>query len=76
MYKRQLEKHPSLVPIGAFCYSAFIPLSDDILMMPAGLMKYPFWRLMLGVFPGKVAFNTLLAFSGVYGWDLLTTIYT
>jgi membrane protein YqaA with SNARE-associated domain len=63
------QKHPALFPILAFFYAATTPFPDDLLMVPAGVVKYPFWRLALGVGPGKVLFNTLLALSGYYGWN-------
>jgi hypothetical protein len=39
-------------------------------MVPAGLVKYPFKRLIIIVGLGKIVFNTLLAFSGLYGLNL------
>jgi membrane protein YqaA with SNARE-associated domain len=65
-----MDQHPSLFPFIAFIYSAITPLPDDVLMIPAGLTGYPFKKLALGVFPGKIVFNTILALTGVYGLEL------
>lgn len=65
-----MGRHPATFPIIAFLYSSIAPLPDDVLMVPAGIAHYPFSRLALGVGPGKVLFNTILAFSGLYGWSL------
>lgn len=65
-----VAKHPALLPILSFFY-AISPFPDDLLMVPAGLTKYPFLRLACGVGPGKILFNTILALSGYYGWQLL-----
>ncbi len=63
------KRHPALLPFLAFIY-AISPFPDDLLMVPAGLVKYPLWRLIIGVGPGKIIFNTLVALSGYYGWQL------
>lgn len=66
-----LNKKPFFLPIFAFFYAALIPLSDDIIMIPAGLAHYPFKRLIISLGLGKILFHTLLAFSGFYGLSLL-----
>ena len=63
------EKQKHLL-IFTFLYTAFIPLSDDIIMIPAGAIKYPFLKLATTACLGKIVFNTLLALSGFYGFNL------
>ena len=65
--KQLSEKHPRVVPVFIYCYTAFLPLSDDILVIPAGLMRYPFKKMIVSAFLGKVTFNTLVALAGFYG---------
>jgi len=69
MGKTFIQKYPKLVPLGAFVYASVIPLPDDLIIVPAGLMKYPFWRIMPSLFLGKVLFNVILALAGWYGWE-------
>ncbi|QQS61627.1 MAG: VTT domain-containing protein [Candidatus Moraniibacteriota bacterium] len=69
------EKHPSFVPFFTFLYAAFLPLPDDLIMAPAGFVRYPFKRIILSLFLGKVVFNGLLAFAGLYGWERLVLIF-
>lgn len=69
------KKHPKLVPLFTFFYASFLPLPDDLIMVPAGLMKYPFKRLIASLFLGKLVFNTLLAFSGLYGWGIISDFF-
>lgn len=69
------KKHPRLVPLFTFFYASFFPFSDDLIMVPAGLMKYPFKRLIVSLFLGKLVFNTLLAFAGLYGWAVITDFF-
>lgn len=70
-FKWFMHEMPDFLPVFAFFYAAAIPLPDDFITIPAGLMKYPFKKLALGVGLGKVTFNTILAFSGYYGWGML-----
>lgn len=64
-----MHRNPAVLPLLAFIYS-ISPFPDDVIMIPAGLTRYPFWRLALGVGPGKVVFNVILALAGLYGWNL------
>jgi len=66
-----MKKHPRKVPIVVFLYTAFVPLSDDLIVIPAGLLKYPFAHIIIPAFLGKVTFNMLLALAGWYGWQWL-----
>lgn len=65
-----VKKHPMFMPLFAFFYAALIPLPDDLIMVPAGITRYPFLRLAVSVGLGKIISNTILAFSGLYGWNL------
>jgi membrane protein YqaA with SNARE-associated domain len=64
------RKHPKLVPLFIYAYTAFLPLSDDLIVIPAGLIKYPYKKMIVSAFLGKVTFNTLVALAGWYGWQL------
>lgn len=61
------ERYPKLIPIFIYCYTAFLPLSDDLIVIPAGLIKYPYKKMIVSAFLGKVTFNTLVALAGWYG---------
>lgn len=51
----------------AFVYSIIVPFPDDIIMIPAGLSKYPFWKIALSTGLGKIILNTFFALTGYYG---------
>lgn len=60
--------HPSwLVPTVLFLYGALIPFSNDLLVVPMGLARFPYWRLMLPLSIGNIVFNTGVALIGAYG---------
>lgn len=48
-----------------------MPLPNDLIMIPMGLARYPFWRVAAPLAIGNIIFNTLIAFAGFYGWNLL-----
>ena len=59
--------HPKwLASLAIFSYGAFIPLPDDLVVMPLGFIHYPYWRLMIPMTLGNIVFNTLAAFIGLY----------
>ena len=70
-----INKHPVLFPLAAFAYTSIVPFPDDIIMVPAGLAKYPFRYLAPAVWGGKVVYNTVLGLAGWYGWTLITGLF-
>jgi len=68
------SKHPALLPLFALLYTSLMPLPEDILMMAAGVAKYPFSRLAPVVWCGKIIFNTILALAGWYGWSFILNL--
>jgi membrane protein YqaA with SNARE-associated domain len=70
-----IKKKPFVFPVIMFIYSSVMPLPCDLLIIPAGLMKYPYKKIVFSILFGKIIFNTLLAFSGLYGWSLIESIF-
>lgn len=65
-----VNKNSLLFPILIGLYAAIVPLPDDIIIVPAGLIKYPFWRIAVPLLIGKIIFNTVIALTALYGWSL------
>jgi membrane protein YqaA with SNARE-associated domain len=63
------KKNPAIFSLFVFLYASIIPLPDDLITVPSGITKYPFWRLAIPLGLGKITFNILLALSGFYGWS-------
>jgi len=53
--------------IALFVYGSISPLSNDWMLVPMGLARYPYWRVMLPLELGNVVFNTAMALLGTYG---------
>ncbi|MDD5623931.1 MAG: hypothetical protein PHI23_04455 [Candidatus Peribacteraceae bacterium] len=50
-----------------FVYGSISPVSNDWILVPMGLARYPYWRVMLPLELGNVVFNTSMALLGSYG---------
>ena len=69
------QKHPTALPVFFFLYGALTPFSNDFLVIPAGLAKYPFKKIMIPLALGNMVFNILLAYSGSYAYRALQGIF-
>jgi membrane protein YqaA with SNARE-associated domain len=67
-------RHPRWLPVVIFLYGALMPSSNDVIVIPAGLVKYPFWKVMLPLALGNLVFNTWLALVAVGGYDLIQNL--
>ncbi len=67
-----LLAHPSwLTSMTLFLYGAFVPFSNDFIVISLGLAHFPYQRMIIPLGLGNIAFNTGLALAGAYGWDFL-----
>jgi membrane protein YqaA with SNARE-associated domain len=64
-------KYKKYVPGFLFLYGSISPLPNDIIVVPMGLAKYPYLKFMIPFGIGLIVFNTLLAFAGLYGLNLI-----
>lgn len=46
-----------------FVYGSIVPVPNDFILVPLGLGKYPYLKLMLPLGLGNMVFNTLIAFA-------------
>jgi membrane protein DedA with SNARE-associated domain len=65
------EQHPRFLPLAFLLYGTFIPFSNDLLVIPAGLLGYPFWRVMIPLGIGNLLFNIGLALVATYATEYL-----
>ncbi len=54
---------------------ALTPLPDDLLFIPLGVMRYPFWKAFIPALLGKTAMTFILAYSGQQSIELIETIF-
>ena len=51
---------------------ATLPLPDDIIVIPFGMMKYSFKKFFAALLVGKITLCLLVAYAGKYSFDFLT----
>lgn len=71
---KKFSEKQILFPVLLFIYASAAPFSDDLIMIPAGFLKIPYTKMIIPIYLGKIVFNTLMAFSAVYGWELLSSL--
>ncbi|MCW4015519.1 MAG: VTT domain-containing protein [Candidatus Bathyarchaeota archaeon] len=54
---------------------ALTPLPDDLLFIPLGVMRYPFWKAFVPSLFGKILMTFVLAYSGQQAIDLILTAF-
>ncbi len=58
-----VEQHPRLTPI-VLWFLAATPIPDDVLIVPLGASKYPWWKVAIPQFIGKWMFLTAISWAG------------
>jgi membrane protein DedA with SNARE-associated domain len=61
-------------PAAIFVF-ALTPLPDDLLFIPLGVMRYPFWRAFAPALLGKMLMTFILAYSGQQSIGLIVTLF-
>jgi membrane protein DedA with SNARE-associated domain len=56
----------------AVFFFASLPLPDDIIIIPFGLMKYNFTKFFVALFLGKLALGFIVAYAAFYGWEIIS----
>ena len=68
---RVSNKRPNLFMFLFFLYSTFMPTSNDLLTIPAGIARVPFWRVMVPLLLGNIIFDTALAYFATTALDFV-----
>lgn len=61
-------------PAAIFLF-ALTPLPDDLLFIPLGVMRYPFWKAFIPALLGKTLMTFILAYSGQQSIDLIVALF-
>lgn len=65
------QKRPRLMMFLFFLYSTFAPSSNDLLTIPAGIARIPFWQVMVPLFLGNIIFDSTLAYLAARAPELV-----
>ncbi len=66
--KLKFEEKPASIPITVFLF-ALTPLPDDAILVPLGMMKYPYWKSIPPCTLGKTLLCTFMAWLGFWVGD-------
>jgi len=61
-------------PVAIFLF-ALTPLPDDLLFIPLGVMRYPFWKAFIPALFGKTLMTFILAYSGQQSFELIKVLF-
>lgn len=62
-----LEKKQGVTPLIIFAFGA-LPIPDDIVIVPLGMIRYSFWRMIVPMTLGKIVQNMYFALIGFYSF--------
>ncbi|MHA1522253.1 MAG: YqaA family protein [Promethearchaeota archaeon] len=62
--RKQFERSPKTIPIVVFIFAAS-PLPDDMILVPMGLMKYPYYKTILPCVLGKTILTAITCWLGM-----------
>lgn len=65
------DGYPKLLQAFFFLFGALTPISNDFIVISAGIAKYPFWKVMIPLAFGNLIFNTTLAYFAIGAYNLL-----
>jgi membrane protein YqaA with SNARE-associated domain len=61
-------------PAAIFLF-ALTPLPDDLLFIPLGVIRYPFWKAFIPALLGKTLMTFILAYSGQQSIQIIKTLF-
>jgi membrane protein YqaA with SNARE-associated domain len=73
-FKNFIESHQRATPL-VLWFLAATPIPDDVLIVPLGAARYPWWKVALPQFIGKTMFMMTIAWAGRFGLDFVETIF-
>ena len=65
-FSEYVQRRPSMTPFIIWVLAA-TPIPDDILIVPLGVARYSWWRVLIPLLIGKAIFLTAIAWAGRLG---------
>ncbi|MHA1950528.1 MAG: VTT domain-containing protein [Candidatus Thorarchaeota archaeon] len=73
-FRNYIESHPRATPV-VIWFIAATPIPDDVLIVPLGAARYPWWKVALPLYVGKTMFMMAIAWAGRFGLDFVEAIF-
>jgi membrane protein YqaA with SNARE-associated domain len=77
-YEERLENAKNLVQrygITIIFLFALLPLPDDVILIPLGVLRYDFKKALGAMFLGKIIMLTFVAYAGRYSYSFVKDIF-
>jgi membrane protein YqaA with SNARE-associated domain len=77
-YGDRLESAKLLVQrygMAAIFLFALLPLPDDLILVPMGMLRYDLVKAMTAMFIGKTLMCTIVAYAGLFSYDFVMEIF-
>jgi len=72
-FREYIDEHPRATPF-VLWFLAATPIPDDVLIIPLGAARYPWWKVLIPQFIGKTMFMTFIAWSGRFGLSIVGSL--
>ncbi len=69
-----MKKPKWTMPLFLFAYGAFVPVPNDVVVIPLGIARYPYLKTVLPLTFGNIIFSIVIAFAGLYGWEWIVSL--
>jgi len=77
-YGRRLESARALVErfgMPAIFLFALLPIPDDLILIPMGMMKYSIRKAFAAMFLGKLGMGLVIAYAGRYSFSIVRSLF-
>lgn len=72
-FREYVATHPKATPL-VLWFLAVTPIPDDVLILPLGAVKYPWWKIAIVQLIGKSMFMIGVAWAGRYGLEFIGSL--
>lgn len=55
--------------------TALLPVPDDIILIPLGMLKYDFKKVLVAMFLGKTLMCLILSYAGRFSYSMVITVF-
>jgi membrane protein YqaA with SNARE-associated domain len=73
-FRKFIECYPRATPLVLLLLAA-TPIPDDVLIVPLGAARYPWWKVAIPQLIGKTMFMIAIAWAGRFGLDIIESIF-
>ena len=68
-----VEKYPRATPL-VLWFLAATPIPDDVVIIPLGIARYPFWKMFIPQLIGKIMFLSGVAWAGRFSLEWIENL--